>query len=226
MSIDAQLHPTAAAAVRGDGVAVADIDRQLTSARDRNEFAAIEDVLAPIVDAAATGDAAAVSFLLRCIDRHQLTRGPIRRVLINEGDVDDATQNTLLQVHRAIGSFERRSRFTTWLYRIAEREALQVLRRNKRVAVPDDSDMSGLADEVRRMSSMVASQAMIRQILAEMDPKFREPVVLRDVEGLEYSTIAEQLGIPLNTVRTRISRGRQYVADRVTEQMRSGGSLG
>jgi RNA polymerase sigma-70 factor (ECF subfamily) len=86
--------------------------------------------------------------------------------------------------------------------------------------------MSGLADEVRRMSSMVASQAMIRQILAEMDPKFREPVVLRDVEGLEYSTIAEQLGIPLNTVRTRISRGRQYVADRVTEQMRSGGSLG
>ena len=226
MSIDPQLHPTAAAAVRGDGVAVADIDRQLASARDRNEFSAIEDVLAPIVDAAAGGDPAAVSFLLRCIDRHQLTRGPIRRVLINEGDVDDATQNTLLQVHRAIGSFERRSRFTTWLYRIAEREALQVLRRNKRVAVPDDSDLSGLADEVRRMSSMVASQAMIRQILAEMDPKFREPVVLRDVEGLEYSTIAEQLGIPLNTVRTRISRGRQYVADRVMEQMRSGGSLG
>ena len=57
MSIDAQLHPNAAAAVRGDGVAVAGIDRQLASARDRNEFAAIEDVLAPIVDAAASGDA-------------------------------------------------------------------------------------------------------------------------------------------------------------------------
>ena len=47
-----------------------------------------------------------------------------------------------------------------------------------------------------------------------------------DVDGLEYSVIAEHLGIPLNTVRTRISRGRKYIADRVQEQFRSGGSLG
>jgi DNA-directed RNA polymerase specialized sigma24 family protein len=46
-----------------------------------------------------------------------------------------------------------------------------------------------------------------------------------DVDGLDYAAIAEHLGIPLNTVRTRISRGRQYIADRIQEQFRSGGSL-
>ena len=135
-------------------------------------------------------------------------------------------QNTLLSVHRSISSFERRARFTTWLYRIAEREALQVLRRNKRVAVPDDSDFGNLTAEVRRMSSIVASQAMIRQILEEMDPKFREPVMLRDVDGLEYSTIAPISWASRSTRSRRESRGRQFVADRVLEQMRSGGSLG
>jgi RNA polymerase sigma-70 factor (ECF subfamily) len=226
MPIDANHYPTAAGAVRGDANAVALVDKQLAEARGSNDFAAIEDLLAPIVDAAAANDKAAVDLLIRCIDRHQLARGPIRRLLIDEGDVDDAMQNTLLAVHRSISGFERRARFTTWLYRIAEREALQVLRRNKRVAVPDDSDLGNLAAEIRRMSSVVASQALIRQILEEMDPKFREPVILRDIDGLEYATIAEQLGIPINTVKTRISRGRQYVADRVLEQMRSGGSLG
>jgi RNA polymerase sigma-70 factor (ECF subfamily) len=224
MTIDAHQYPTAASAVEGDANAVALIDQQLAGARGSNDFGAIDAVLSPIVDAAATNDRAAVDFLIRCIDRHQLARGPIRRLLIDEGDVDDATQNTLVAVHRSISGFERRARFTTWLYRIAEREALQVLRRNKRVAVPDDSDLSNLAAEVRRMSSVVASQAMIRQILEEMDPRFREPVMLRDIDGLEYATIAEQLGIPINTVKTRISRGRQYVADRVLAQVRSGES--
>lgn len=76
------------------------------------------------------------------------------------------------------------------------------------------------------MSSVVVSRAMIRQALEELDPKFREPVVLCDVEGLEYAAIADRLGVPLNTVKTRIMRGRQYVADRMLEAQRSGGSLG
>jgi DNA-directed RNA polymerase specialized sigma24 family protein len=46
-----------------------------------------------------------------------------------------------------------------------------------------------------------------------------------DVEGMDYAAIAEALDMPLNTVRTRISRGRQYIADRMQEQFRSGGSL-
>ena len=100
-----------------------------------------------------------------------------------------------------------------------------MLRRNKRVTRPEGEDLSGLSEQVRHMSSIVASRAMIRQALDELDPKFREPVMMCDVDGLDYASIAAALDIPLNTVRTRISRGRQYIADRIQEQFRSGGSL-
>lgn len=201
------------------------IDREVAGARARSDFLAIDDSLAPIVGRAAAGDADALSFLLQMIDRHRLAVAPVRKMLIDEGDVEDALQNTLVAVTRGIGGFEGKSRFTTWLYRIAEREALQVLRRNRRVTTPDGADLTQLTEQVRHMSSIVASRAMIRQALDELDPKFREPVMLCDVDGLDYAAIAERLDIPLNTVRTRISRGRQYIVDRIQEQFRSGGSL-
>jgi RNA polymerase sigma-70 factor (ECF subfamily) len=203
----------------------ASLDAEVAAARSRNDFAAIDRALSTVVDEAAAGDQEALGVLLHVIDRQRLAAGPVRKILIDEGDVEDAMQNTLLAVSRGITSFERRSRFTTWLYRIAEREALQVLRRGKRVTRPEGEDLSELSEQVRRMSSIVASRAMIRQALDELDPKFREPVVMCDVQGMDYASIAGALDIPLNTVRTRISRGRQYIADRVQEQFRSGGSL-
>ena len=66
---------------------------------------------------------------------------------------------------------------------------------------------------------------MIQQALDELDAKFRDPVMMCDVEGMDYAAIAAALDIPVNTVRTRISRGRQYIVDRIQEQFRSGGSL-
>jgi len=201
------------------------VDGEVAAARARNDFPAIDTALADIVDTAAQGDRDALEFLLQMIDRHRLALAAVRKMLIDEGDVQDAMQSTLMAVSRGIASFERRSRFTTWLYRVAEREALQVLRRNKRVTRPEGEDLSGLTEQVRHMSSIVASRAMIRQALDELDPKFREPVMMCDVDGLDYASIAAALDIPLNTVRTRISRGRQYIADRIQEQFRSGGSL-
>jgi RNA polymerase sigma factor (sigma-70 family) len=201
------------------------VDADIAAARAGNDFPAIDAALADVVDLAAQGDREALEFLLKMIDRHRLALAAVRKMLIDEGDVQDAMQQTLMAVNRGIGSFERRSRFTTWLYRVAEREALQVLRRNKRVTTPEGDDLSALAAEVRNMSSIVASRAMIRQALDELDPKFRDPVMMCDVEGLDYAAIAAALDIPLNTVRTRISRGRQYIVDRIQEQFRSGGSL-
>ena len=75
------------------------------------------------------------------------------------------------------------------------------------------------------MGSIVASRAVIGRALDGLARKCREPVMMCDVDGMYYAAIAEALGVPLNTVRTRISRGRQYIADRVQEQFRSGGSL-
>jgi RNA polymerase sigma-70 factor (ECF subfamily) len=202
-----------------DPASVARLDQALADARAANDFATIDELLAPVVADAAAGDQASVDLLLRCISKHRLVAAPIRKLLIDEGDVEDATQQTLMAVNRAIGGFEARSRFTTWLYRIAEREALQVLRRNQRVSAPEGDDLGGLAAEVRRMSSVVASAAMLRQVLESLPPRLRDPVVLCDVDGLDYATIAERLDLPLGTVKTNIRRGRQAVADAVMAQL-------
>lgn len=219
MAIDPAEFPDVSAAVRGDGRATKEIDEQIDAARAGNDFATIDEILAPVVGAATAGDEASLTFLLRCIDRHRLAQPPIRQILVDEGDVEDAAQTTLLAVSRAITSFEGRARFTTWLYRIAEREALQVIRKRKRVTDPEGQDLSGLGAQVRRISSVVAGADAIRQALDSLDDKFREPVIMCDVEGLEYSVIAEQLGLPLNTVKTRIRRGRQQVADIIMAQL-------
>ena len=187
----------------------------IADARAARDTARVDELLAPLVTAAAAGDERARDHLLELIVRQRLVQAPIRKILVDEGDVEDATQNTLVAVTRAIGGFEGRARFTTWLYRIAEREALQVVRKKKRVATPDGEDMSGLVEEVRRMSSIIASADAIRSALEQLEPKFRDPVMLRDMEGLEYEEIASQLDVPLNTVRTRISRGRRKLADLV-----------
>ena len=95
----------------------------------------------------------------------------------------------------------------------------------RKMLIDEGDDLSALTEEVRNMSSIVASRAMIQQALDELDAKFRDPVMMCDVEGMDYAAIAAALDIPVNTVRTRISRGRQYIVDRIQEQFRSGGSL-
>ena len=193
---------------------VAELDTRLAAARARSDWADVDQLLAPLVASAADGNAAALDTLLRLIHRHRLAHAAVRKLLIDEHDADDAVQTTLLAVARSITTFERRSRFTTWLYRIAEREALQVLRRNQRAAKPADG-MEDLTEEVARMSSMIVDRAMVAKIVAGLPEKFRAPLLMCDVEGLEYADIAERLDVPLNTVRSRIRRARHAVASQV-----------
>ena len=80
------------------------LDAAVATARSRNDFPAIDDALADLVDAAAGGDRDALDFLLQLIDRHRLAAAAVRKMLIDEGDVEDAMQNTLMAVSRAIAT--------------------------------------------------------------------------------------------------------------------------
>ncbi len=198
------------------------LDVEVGRARADGDFARIDELIVPLAERAAGGDRVALDRLLEMVLKHRLAEGAIRKLLIDEDDVNDAVQATLVSVNRAIAGFEGRARFTTWLYRVAEREALQVIRRNKRVPAPDGEDLSSLAEEVRRMSSIIASHEALRNALDRLDPKLREPVILRDVEGMDYAAIADRLDVPLNTIRTRIRRGRQLVAEMIMAAMETG----
>lgn len=162
-----------------------------------------------LAHAAARGDRGALEALLaRHADR---VHAICRRVLTNEQDALDATQEALLAITRGIGSFDGRSLFTTWCYRVATNAALDEARRRSRRPVPldlvpDTHGSSATPDDV------VADRLTVDGALAQLPPEFRAAVALRDLADLDYAEIAAVLGIPPGTVRSRIARGRAALA--------------
>ncbi len=67
------------------------------------------------------------------------------------------------------------------------------------------------------MSSLIANRALIRTAVDTLPEHYREAVVLRDVDGLPYEEVATRAGIPLNTAKTRVARGRALVAAKITK---------
>jgi RNA polymerase sigma-70 factor, ECF subfamily len=164
--------------------------------------------------AAAAGDRRALEILL---ERHfDYVHAVCRRVTGHAEDALDATQEALISVTRRIGSFDGRSQFTTWLYRVATNAALDEVRRRKRRPAPSelsyDAGPVPLEATVASPEGPVNARLDVDAALARLPEEFRVAVVLRDLADLDYAEIAEALDIPIGTVRSRIARGRQALA--------------
>ena len=176
-----------------------------------------------LVEAARAGDRFALDQLLRRhYDRiHAVTR----RIAGGSRDADDACQEALIKIVRNLPTFDGRSSFGTWAYRIATNAALDELRKRKRrpsLSLVDDRDdgpagatsVDPVDDMASRRVESVADRLAIDEALDTLDDDMRAVVVLRDVLDLDYAEIAEVLDLPLGTVKSRISRGRrQMVAE-------------
>jgi RNA polymerase sigma-70 factor (ECF subfamily) len=174
-----------------------------------------------LVAAARTGDRRALDALLR--RHHDRVYALCRRMTGNDADARDATQEALLAVCRGLDRFDSRSAFSTWLYRVATNACLDELRRRGRRPVPVDTTPSDGARPVTPRSvpsaaDDVALRLDIDAALATLPEEFRAAVVLRDLCALDYGEIAEVLGIPPGTVRSRIARGRAALARRLGNQ--------
>ena len=146
--------------------------------------------------------------LLRHYDR---IHGVVRRVVRNVADVEEARQDALLAVARGIHSFDGRARFTTWLHRVATNAALMHLRRHRRDPEPVEQlpeSGSGIGPE-----RIVVGRLELEDALDRLAPEFREAVLLADQAELEYQEIAERLGVPIGTVRSRVNRGRAKLVE-------------
>lgn len=162
-----------------------------------------------LVRRAQRGDQKAVDALLR--ENYDTVRAVCHRIIINASDADDATQMALISIVRALPNFDGRSKFSTWVYRIATNAALDELRRIRRRAIPhDDATFSSVpvADAV----GAVDAQLDVSAALAQVPEEFRVVLVLRHIADLEYDEIAVILEIPVGTVRSRLSRGRAQLS--------------
>lgn len=173
---------------------------------------------ASLVQAAQNGDRRALDRLLR--DHQERIHAVCRRITGNDADALDATQDAMMAVVRGLPRFDGRSRFSTWVYRVATNTCLDELRRRKRRPVVGLPEHDGVvldipSDDEAAVDHDVATRMEIDTALAELPEEFRAAVVLRDLCQLDYAEISEVLEIPAGTVRSRIARGRKQLAERI-----------
>lgn len=168
---------------------------------------------AALVRRASAGDRGALDELL---ERHVDRIHSVCRRICGPDDAFDATQDALIAITRAIGRFDGRSAFTTWIHRIATNAALDEVRRRNRRPAPVTTDANSPIALVPATRSSdperVVDRLDLDAALAAIPVEFRVAVVLRDVADLDYAEIAETLEIPIGTVRSRIARGRAALA--------------
>jgi RNA polymerase sigma factor (sigma-70 family) len=133
-------------------------------------------------------------------------------------DAEDLTQEIFLKVFRSLEKFNRDADFSTWLSSVARNFCIDHYRAGKRereVVVEDlvafdlapaasGNPHRDLEDQDRR--------SFLRRGLDQLPDKLREAVVLRDLQGLSYQEMADRLGLPEGTVKSRINRGREELA--------------
>jgi len=148
--------------------------------------------------------------------------GMARRMLANEKDAEDVTQDTLLQVLRKLPSFRGESSFPTWLHRVAVNAVLAFRRkkatRQEHVSpgpVEDMPDDGGVGGPVRRWmappSDLIIDREtarLIEEAVEALPEVYRDVFVLADVEGMPNAEAAEALGLSLPAVKSRLHRAR------------------
>lgn len=168
--------------------------------------------LAALVVRCQEGDKGALGELYRLF-RPEVTRN-LQRVLgpkVARGDLEDVLQEVFIEVFRSIGRFRGDSKLSTWLYRVCVNVALQRLRKRKRLAeVPEDDAAEATTDETPERGLDVRRRLdAVYRILDRLAPKKRMVFILHEIEGREPKEIAEIVGAPVLTVRTRLHYARK-----------------
>jgi RNA polymerase sigma-70 factor (ECF subfamily) len=128
-----------------------------------------------------------------------------------------------LKLFKSLSTFDRRANFSTWLISVSRNLCIDHYRsvRREREAINPDVDVAQLPQPSREASALTALEqkdrvAMVRAGLDRLTPALRTAIVLRDLQELSYQEIAERLGLPEGTVKSRINRGRAELARQVT----------
>lgn len=140
-------------------------------------------------------------------------------ILRDPEEAKDVVQETFLQAYVNLAGFRRSSRFYTWLYRISFNVAVGMIRQKKRVVpadrLSDDSwgNLAGRSESPEDRQSRAESVEILRAALDRLPIEYRMPMVLREIDGASYEEIAEIVGIPIGTVRSRLFRARTILRE-------------
>lgn len=181
------------------------------------------DVDQQLVERVQRGDKHAFDLL---VSKYQRKLGRlISRFVRDAGEAEDVTQDAFIKAYRALPGFRGESAFYTWLYRIGINTAKNHLLANKRRAptsTPFDVEDAESFEEASllREVSTPENELMSKQVvdvvqasLQQLPEDLRSALTLREIEGLSYEEIANVMNCPVGTVRSRIFRAREAVAE-------------
>lgn len=158
-----------------------------------------------VIRAAAGGDEAAFTAIVREAQPHVWRF--LRHLLGDEERAADVCQDTFIRVHGALGGFRHQSLFSTWVLRIARNAAVDEQRRgNRRQRLVDAVDPAAPTAD-----GSLATE--LRAAMGSLSPRLREAFVLVEVFGRPYHDVAEVLGVPVGTVKSRVFRARLELVD-------------
>ena len=176
-----------------------------------------------LVERAQRGDKHAFELLIAKYQR-RLAR-LISRFVRDAAEVEDVTQEAFIKAYRALPGFRGESAFYTWLYRIGINSAKNYLLAAKR-RVPtttffdaddaEDFEDGGLLREVNTPENELMSKQVVEVVnasLQQLPDDLRTALTLREIEGLSYEEIADVMNCPIGTVRSRIFRAREAIAE-------------
>lgn len=179
-----------------------------------------ENVDLELVRRVQRGDSAAFDLLVRKYQHRVVAL--IGRYVHDWSEAQDVAQETFLRAYRALGNFRGDAQFSTWLHRIAVNTAKNHLVAHKRRPPGEDIDIDDaeqfesalrLRDNdtpERELMRQEMEQTVMRAVEA-LPEELRAAITLREVEGLSYEEIAQQMQCPIGTVRSRIFRAREAI---------------
>ena len=140
------------------------------------------------------------------------------RMCGNSEDAEEAAQDAFLALWRGIDRFRQESSLSTWIYRLATNACIDTLRRRKKqsgsVSLDDEELFVDAVDTSPQPQETVEhreTQKLLQEGLSALPEEYRTVLILREIEGLSYTEIAESASIELGTVKSRISRGRSLL---------------
>lgn len=181
-----------------------------------------------LVEAAKAGDQEAFAQLVARHEKRVYTLA--LRMLSNPHDAEDAAQEAFLSAWRGLKGFQMESSFSTWLYRLAANQCIDVLRREKRrvraVSMDEDGETGVFqvpdpAPGPQEQAEAGELRERLRRCMAALSREHRQILTLREVGGLSYEEIGQALSLEPGTVKSRMARARL----RLKELMEKEGNL-
>lgn len=152
----------------------------------------------------------------------------VSRFVGDTTEAEDIVQETFYRLYRNKHYYKEIAKFSTWIYTIAGNLARTELRRKKKrkyfsinffMSTDKDYDIPDPASSPEEKLDAIVTDEIIQKAITKLAPKFKEVILLRDVQGFSYDEIAEIVDVPLGTIKSRVNRARLKLQEDLSDVM-------